>query len=410
MKRYWKLMVIVPLIVIVIGTFYITSAMSAGSYPEIVFKKEQGNETAIQDVVLDGRYFADDFSSELTLTTDGTAYEANKPFFERVAGMYNQRVAHLQDQYRGFMRGKSGTASFYVETDNIVGYADVINQSFGSEKSTMEFTVAVLNKENKEAIEFTAIVPNRAMYSGVRIQDVQYVNDELKVITRNFLKQSRTTDMNEEIHVYSFNMDKKELTDDEMITKAGHNVHIDPLYMLYHYNTGSNHIVVFKKIKEETVQSQGNMNNGAGAVAQQIETKVDSITAYNLKTEEKLDVKLPEKLRNNEILAVEGSSLYLQSAAKEKMEVVQYDMTQGKVTNRYVVASSNKESQQMNASTIQVDDGKLYVLIANDNSPVTQQLKVIHIDSGETVYAGEITLEEPSGENEVLHFFQMNIR
>ncbi|WP_174615615.1 hypothetical protein [Virgibacillus ihumii] len=407
MRKYWKLIVIVPLIVIVIGAFYIKSALSAGSYPEIVFKKEQGDKTAIQDVVLEGGYYAESFSSELSLTTDGAEFDAGNSFFERISGMYNKRIAALQDKYRSFMRGKSGTASSYVETDKVVGYADVINQSFGSRNSDMEFSVAILNKENNEAVEFSAVVPNRAMYNSVRIQDVQYVNGELKVITKNIREPSETTDVNEEIHVYSFNMEKKELVDEELIMKTGYEAYTRPLSMSYHYNTSPSQIVIFKKLEDETVQQQ---DMKSGAVAQQVKTKVDSITAYNLKTEQKLDVKLPEKLRNQQVLAVDGSNLYLQSAAEGKMEVIQYGINQRKITNRFGLDAGDADSQYLNARATEVHDGKLYVLFTKGNSPVAQQLTVVNIGSGEPVYVGEITLEQPSKEKVILNFFEMSMR
>ncbi|GAA0604048.1 hypothetical protein GCM10009001_21480 [Virgibacillus siamensis] len=409
MKKYWKLIVIVPLIVIVIGAFYIKSALSAGSYPEIMLEKKQGNESAIQDIALKGLYHTESFSSELTLTADGADFDADNSFFERVSrfNLYNKQVASLQDRYRGFMRGKSGSASSYVETDNVVGYAEVINQSFDSGNNSMEFAVAVLNKKNNETMEFAVMVPNRAKYRSVRIQDVQYVNGELKVITKNSLELSKTNDVNEEIHVYSFNMDKKELTGEEMIMKIGHESYTRPLSTSYHYNTSPNQIVVFKKMKEETVQQQ-DMKKGASAEV--TKTRVEGITAYNLKTDEKLDVKLPEKLREQQILAVEDSSLYLQSAAKGKLEVVQYDMMRRKVTNRFGLDAGGTDSQYLNARATEVHDGKLSILFTKGNSPVAQQLTVINIESGKTVYAGEITLEKPSDGKEILNFYKMSVR
>lgn len=87
MKRYWKLIAIVTVIVLTIGTFYVNSALSAGSYPEIVFKKESGNEELVEPLILGGNYFADNIGHGLELTAEEATFEGERSFFERIRDM-----------------------------------------------------------------------------------------------------------------------------------------------------------------------------------------------------------------------------------------------------------------------------------------------------------------------------------
>ena len=56
MKKYWQFIATITIIVLSIGTFYVTSTMSAESHPEFVIKTISGNAEEINALVFEGAY------------------------------------------------------------------------------------------------------------------------------------------------------------------------------------------------------------------------------------------------------------------------------------------------------------------------------------------------------------------
>ena len=59
MKRYWKIISICLVTLMVIGTFYIQSSFATNEHVKIEFEKVNGNEDEVKNVMLYGDYFVD---------------------------------------------------------------------------------------------------------------------------------------------------------------------------------------------------------------------------------------------------------------------------------------------------------------------------------------------------------------
>src|SRR5699024_5214083 len=219
MKRYWRLISIVTVVVLTVGTFYIQSSLAAGGYPEFSIENISGDEEVIESVILNGSYnTGTGMHVAVDVKPEDSEYFNKQSFFERLQGMFSSEVKRLQEEYRSFMRGKAGSLTSYLETEETLAYADVNNQSVRTSGSEMEFDIAVLDKENGETTAFKAPVPNRAMYHQVYVEDVQMADNTLRVITRNFSRNGENV-----LHLYHFDITKQEITGDERIAMTGEN-------------------------------------------------------------------------------------------------------------------------------------------------------------------------------------------
>lgn len=115
MKKYWKVIVVIAIAVVGIGTFYVNSAISVSKYPEFVIKKQSGDETEIKSLVVEGTYSGSVLNEGLKITADGSRYESDSSFIDLFKGYNPPLIEQLQEEYRNFMRGKSGDISAFYE-------------------------------------------------------------------------------------------------------------------------------------------------------------------------------------------------------------------------------------------------------------------------------------------------------
>lgn len=416
MKRYWKIIAIVTVVVLTIGTFYIQSALSAGSHPEVIIKKESGNKEAVDPVVLQGSYqkVVNGPSDNITLTAKGSTFNDKQSFFERFRGFNSTEIRELQDKYRSFMRGKSGNiSSFYEEEDNLA-YVDVVNQPVWESPSEMEFDIEVLDKEQDETTSFTVPVPNRAMYSQVYVEDVQMIDGKLKVITHNYLKQGGKDRFNSgRKHLYSFDVSKQDINGEEKIVSTedeDKNLRTHVTKMPESDRTGANDYVVFRK-SQESVQPEATSNQST-VTEEPVNKSKQEYIVYDLETGEKKSLNLPEALPNKEVLPYEGANLYFMVNSENNRKIVGYNMKSGKVEKKIKLPSNSTDKMEGEThSIVKISNEKIYVLSTKVGQKITQgtqHISVIDINKGETLYRGEITTKEPSV-GEYLHFYNMKI-
>ncbi|SEQ73604.1 hypothetical protein SAMN05216232_3194 [Virgibacillus subterraneus] len=416
MKRYWKLIAITSIVVFTVGTFYINSALSANSYPEIVFEKVSGNEEELDSVIINGNYRIGRYGTgeSVQATAEGSTYRGELSFFERMQGMYSPEMSQLQDKYRNFMRGKNGVVSSYYNTKDTLAYVDIINQRLGNSPSEMEFDIEVLNKESNETISFNVPVPNRAMYMNVHVEDVQMIGGELKVVTQNNLKQTGGGFGNNELHLYSFNLSKKNINGEEKFAAVEQNnnnnmrKHIGSIRDSDALSAHKN--IVFSINKENIGQKpEGNM---AGEV-KEADNGNQQYFAYNLETGEKKALDFPKKHQDKEVMVYDGSILYLMGESEDGREFALYNTESKSMEDVFVIPSQSTESIKFGVqSNVEISDGKMYVLNTthNDENDAPSTIMVIDAKSGDILYEGKITTKEPTDKEYRLAVYGMEIK
>lgn len=383
MKRYWRLIAIVTVVVLTIGTFYIQSTLAADSYPEFSIENINGSEELIEPVTLNGSYnTGTGVHVAVDVTSDGPEYFDNQSFFERLQGMYSHEVKQLQQEYRSFMRGKGGNIMSYLETENRLAYAEVLNQSVRTSGSDMEFDMAVLDKESNETTSFTVPVPNRAMYQRVYVEDVQMANDTLKVVTRNFSNDGENT-----LYMYHFDMTEQEITGDERIAITGENE--------------ENATNDFMKVREsdQSAPSKYIIFRENSPASQD----VNGYIVYNLETGEKQQL----DLSGRDALLAHNEYLYFSTGD----QILQYNTETDDMTAEIdLPAQDDGETQEQTQPQLHVTNDRMYLFTGSPGQKVGQDITVIDTTSGETVYNGKVTSENPVGQNESLHIVDIHIR
>ena len=84
MKRYWKIITLCLITLIVIGTFYIQSSFAANEHIKIEFEKVSGNKDEVKNLVLYGDYFVGNMYQPLQITSEETSNPNNLTFLQEL--------------------------------------------------------------------------------------------------------------------------------------------------------------------------------------------------------------------------------------------------------------------------------------------------------------------------------------
>jgi hypothetical protein len=227
MKRYWKIALLVPFIVLCIGTFYLDAA--GNSYPEYYLKLEAGDEKEAAGITVHANYT----DQSLTIRSEGSVYQREEPFLKSLTSNHyvSPEIAKLQKEHRQFMRGKSIQGSFY-EDDHVLGYAEIASQNIpGKGQFDFRFIVATYDKKQKTHLSFKVAVPRVNDNQSIRISDVQIVGQTMSLITLNTkgIKAKAGYDSYTEAHIYKLDLDKKNITADQVILSGATSDLDDPI-------------------------------------------------------------------------------------------------------------------------------------------------------------------------------------
>lgn len=392
MKRYWKLVVIVAAAVFSVGTFYINSAMSASSsYPEFVIEKQSGDEQVVKPISINGFWAGN--GGSLKITSNGSLYSSELSFYDRISGTHQPiEMKQLQRDYRNFMRGKSGLSSFY-DGEDFLAYANVLNSS-GIVSGDSKLEVAVLDKKENSQSSFKLPLPDEGKYKETYVEDVQMVDGQLKVITRNF--SSGQDFLNDtEIHVYSLDISAKKISSDETILTTSNgsdngDTYVD-LIRGKDVTKASNYVYFNRTETKETKQDNG--------ISSEQEVSKELI-AYNLKTEKQEKITLPEKISESaSINGFDDSIIYFTEISKSGVKVMAYDKSGKAIEGNFTIQLP--ETKNENQPITEIKDGKLYVFAStNENSEIEGNVIVGDLKSGKILYRGEVTKKNTNVDRE----------
>ena len=126
MKRYWKIISVCLITLIVIGTFYIQSSFATNEHLKIEFEKVNGNKGEVKNLVLYGDYFVGNLYQPLQITSEETINQNNVPFLQQLERITVSPIFEdLVKQHRNFMRGKDLMPTYFFEDENLLAYASI---------------------------------------------------------------------------------------------------------------------------------------------------------------------------------------------------------------------------------------------------------------------------------------------
>lgn len=381
MKRYIYSSIVVALVVICIGTYYVYSNVSADSLPTINIQKISGDEKEIKSMIITGDYVGNTDSNQFKLTVNGADFKKNNPFLEDNF-QQSHKINQLRKKYRNFMRGKLNEASFY-EDKNFLIYSNIFNENYSNIEDDIKIKTSVLKKKDNKKTSFTISIPNEKQYGSFYVQDVQLVkNNQLKLIANNTQNLYSNTP-NNEIHVYTIDLEKQKLLSDDVLTS-------DPVgdtynqYNSYSYSdrTIPNKYFLFKNDQFTMVEQSD------GSTDEQL--LQSQLIAYNLEKNKKEVIELPEKLKNANIEAYIDQVIYLTIRDKKGVKLYTYNLENKKIENECTLQLPSNGQDWNEGVTLTFAQNKVFLLDSYVNEKTESQLFVNDISTGKSLYQGKI--------------------
>lgn len=209
--RYWKLISITAMVLLIIGTYYIQSVFAESGKPEFILQTENGKSELAQSLLLKGHYLEQGQREFLQISSDGTLYQNELPYFNRLMfGSTDPYIVNLQEEYRNFMRGKGGRAGPFYENQSMLIYAQIAT---GMEQTNgqMKLSFEVMQKDSRETSSLLVNIPKQQNYDFLIVEDIKAVNGELKVTTQNLGRRQS------EYHVYTIDIGQEQVVEDTLI-------------------------------------------------------------------------------------------------------------------------------------------------------------------------------------------------
>ena len=408
MKKYWKSIAIIIGIVLSIGTFYVNTARSAEHHPEFVIQTLSGDAEEVKSLVLEGSYMNSSpinyISTNLKITAQDSTYN-NRSFLDQIIGHYPTLIKELQEEYRTFMRGKDPLVNLYFEDNEFLAYADA-DYSIGSMgPKDFNFEIAVLNKGDGEINSFTLEVPEGGGLQHVFVEDVQLVENKLYLITQNTVNKNE--DFNEEMHIYEIDLASQNIISHEAVlnfTQWKENTHIN-IRLVESSPMAANEEIILLKTEETMIEEPESIR---------VTDSKQEIITYNLATKENETVNIPGlSLEENQLGFVEGSTLYFTRVEEQELVVTSYRLGENRVDQDFRIhLQATIEKEHAPFPMISVKEGKLYVASQQMNSKSNGNVAVVDVQTGETLFKGQIAIKNPSEEklNFELHMHEIYVK
>lgn len=391
MRKYYKLISLVLLIVCTIAVFYTTISFGVKQLPQFEIHTVSGNEEDVEPVVIQGilgtnSYNEDTFKFENGITT-----------FSRYQSIINQTdmfndnevITNLQKRYRNFMRGKGYHKEAFYENNEYVIYGNVAYDS-SRQGGDYKFEIEVLNKQTKEVISsFTHAIPNRSDYWSLELAHVQLHDDQLKIITFNDFIDG---DKLQEARLYTFDIHEKKLVSDEQIFELERNKKHDGhgyMGMINNENKEDAQIAIYSEridliLEDEEIESYS-------------EKKAEKMVAiYDLTDQSISKINLNKDIDNIGIpIYIEDQALYFGKVLINKLEITKYDIKKQQVEQEMDVNINVVNVERDNLYNATIIDGKLYY-IPTHSSELTIEPSIVIIDLKEmkTIYEGYLKLKD----------------
>ncbi|WP_078544856.1 hypothetical protein [Litchfieldia alkalitelluris] len=394
MKKYWKFTAILAVIVLSIGAFYVNSALSEEPFPEFVIQTQSGDSKEIESLVLEGSYSVTSsmsyVSTNLKITSEGSTYNS-RSFLDQIIGHSPTVIKELQKEYRSFMRGKDAWVTSYFEDKQFLAYAGVEYDMRSFQSRDFKFDISVLNKEDGNIDSFTIEVPEALELEHVFVEDVQKLENEIYLITQNTMRNDNN--YYNEKHIYTIDLANQNISSHEAIVQVSegqHNTHTSIQLIGSDHTKATEQLIILKtemKIIDDKESYREELTN-------------QEIITYDLVAKEKESIDIPElKLDENYLSFFDGSTIYFTIYDEQGLLVTPYSLVDKQIGQVFSVPLSNQEGIAP-STIITVQDGKFYAVTSQMTPHLNLDADVVVADikTGETLFKGQIALEDPAKE------------
>ncbi|WP_156290306.1 hypothetical protein [Oceanobacillus salinisoli] len=394
MLRYWKLIGIFTIIILSVGTYYVQAGLASNNYPDFSIQKISGDDKAVEDLTLITRYVSNNHSygDYLKITREGSVYQSELSYMDRLTGLYiDSEIKRLQKDYRNFMRGKGESIPTFFENEEWLVHVG----PFGIDYHETSFEVEMLDKNTKDVTSFQVNIPDKN-YQYMNIQDVQMIQDELSIVTRNFYSGGPSQSDTEEFHVYRVDIgNQKIISDDVIYSNEGDYTGSEWTHLgeVNSYSSiGQEDYFVFRlDYVEQDDRADSSMH-----------TRTEYI-AYEYAANELVEIDLPDKLKGIEnIVHVNGSTIYFIETKEEELQITAYHIENQELNT--IDIQTTEEVYDMNYFPI-VKNGNMYITNFGDEGA---NVLVIDTETEELLYEGKVeSTDQQSFKDGYLDFNQI---
>lgn len=385
-ERYWKLMFTSCLFVFGIGFFYLHDTFAEKELPEYTWEKQKGNEEVLEDVLVQA-YIQDGGYIEETIQIAGEKrkYSSQLSFLERLTGaMNNLKIKQLQQEYRGFMRGKEESTYNFYEDERMLAYANVSSEWDSSQfkQSNFALEVETLSKRDDETTSFSIKFPNQDQYDYMIVEEVTVLGDKLHVLIQNDLLVDEESQI--EMQLYTIDLTNEKLlseqrlfSDKEESTKGDREV----------------------ALLQDADELQASKYIAATVRNLEDDDQKKQLRLFDIKKQVEMPIDVPEKMLEQEVVADMGDeTFYFIHEQKGKLSITPYQFAEQQMGDPIEIPISDTIDVKAMKYTKMIQD-KLYLLydtymgeeanvLETSNNP---QMYVIDLKDKALRYEGELT-------------------
>jgi len=412
MKKYWKLTTLTIFIVAVIGALYIQTSLAKNSFPEFVIKHQSGDKAEVKPLKVIGNYRANEMNYIYTEISDqGTSYRNyESSYLYLLKEDYLQsEMKHLIKNYRSFMRGKQDEQIYsFFEDQNILTFAGLKSEYIYTHHGrwTYSLVVDVLDKKTNKNTAFELAIPEDEKYNYINIQGVQLINDELKIITTNEPLSNNEYYAQEEIHIYTVDLDTQKIVEDLEISSTAADLESNQWHSIYGVHRGAdigpnNYFVFQEEKKEEIMLDEGYYDH---------QTIARQYIVYHFETGEQESIHLPDEYGielNPELL--NGSTIYFSRETDNEIEIIGYDLESKQIELEQTFVLSHAEDNLF--SQFHIMNDKIYIVQQPNEGVIDSAIMIGNIQTGEILYEGSIELatSDKNQQVEKMHINEMRV-
>ncbi|RFA31953.1 hypothetical protein CAI16_19480 [Virgibacillus dokdonensis] len=397
MERYWKLMFTSCLFVFGIGFFYLHDTFAEKELPEYTWEKQKGNDDVLEDVLVQA-YIQDGSYIEETIQIAGekSKYASQLSFLETLNGaMDNLKIKQLQQEYRGFMRGKTENTYNFYEDEQLLAYADVTSEWDSSQFEQSNFTLEVetVSKRDDKTTSFSIKLPNQDQYNYVDVGEVTVLGDKLHVLTQNDLFVDGTN--KSEMRLYTIDLtNEKLISEQSLFSDKGKSTKGDREVILLH----------------DTDELQANKYIAVLVREFDEDDEKKRLQLFDIKKQEEWSVDVPKKMLEQEVIAdMRAETFYFIYEQKGKLSVTPYLFAEQQLDEPIEIPISDAIDVNMMKYTKIIHD-KLYLFYDMNSSMGGESnpsqisgnpplMYVIDLKDKALRYEGELTPKNEAAKN-----------
>jgi len=401
LKKYSKLIILMTIAVVVLAVYYGQTSSLSKSFAQYEIKTIEGDDAVIDPIMIKGDFYSSHLNNEpFILTKDKVHYERDSKLFERFNDVHlAQKVAKLQKENRNFMRMKDyDPINFITEGDTII-YVTVPYTRWGISKDHLHIESYNQKTKEKKINEINEV--DFKEYSNI---EALFVSDNHLYIAVASVEYDVSSELDEgSYHIFNYDLASESLVDSYEIDLDGEDYYSQKTAIFADKEENPTELVVVSSILEIKETPSDKEAEEEQSFDEEIEisdeeyyeevSKVSHIEKIDLKTGERTETEFKSNLKNSIPMAYDGAELKLLSTSDNgELTISVYDFAKHKVTEKFTVKTDLNMMAVWDFSNIIIDDGKIYMLVSNDDE---KRAQILVIDMAETslLYQGSVELQ-----------------